>query len=190
PLFREYLNSILSKGQAVGLAKFQSPSGKTIIVEYTNSTHRDLSGKLIIRSIGRNVTERDRAAAELRESEERLRLALTAAQMGAWEWNIAADKMIGDEYVLGLLDINDGGLDKLLEKVHPDDRKLVFENTRSLGDSKELHNLQFRIFDAYGQERWVESSASLRQDHLGQPVRAIGIMQEVTKKKKSDESYR
>ncbi len=159
----------------------------------------ELNSHLLVRAMryaierkrnGRDITQRNRAEAELRESEERLRLAMTAAQMGTWEWNLASDKMIGDEFVQRLLDMNDGGLDAFLTKVHPDDRPLVIESARTIVEKGEIHNIQFRAHDFSGQEHWVELSASLRQDNLGQPVRAIGVLQDITNLKKSDESYR
>ncbi|MGH9842855.1 MAG: hybrid sensor histidine kinase/response regulator [Blastocatellia bacterium] len=158
----------------------------------SEARYRDLieNSGLFIGSVGRDITQRNRAEAELRESEERLRLAMTAAQMGTWEWNLATDKMIGDEYVQRLLDMNDGGLDAFLTRVHSDDRPLVVESARTIVEKGEIHNIQFRVREISGREHWVELSASLRQDNLGQPVRAIGVLQDITNLKKSDESYR
>jgi PAS domain S-box-containing protein len=190
PLFTEYLQTVLEKGHASGVVEFRSPAGEKMLIEYTNSLSPEPTGEIIVRCLGRDVTERYRAESELRESEERFRLALTAAQMGAWEWNLALDRMTGDEYMRALFDMHDWSLDAFLNKIHHDDRELVQEYYRLLVEGQEFHHLQFRIFDYEGQQRWVESSASLRQDQGGNPVRAYGVLQDVTLQKSSDESYR
>lgn len=188
--FQEYMQLIRERGYAGGVINFTSPSGRMMLIEYSNSATRNGNGKLIVSALGHSVTARDQTEVELRESEERLRLALTAAQMGAWEWNIATDKMIGDEYVRRLLDMSDSGFEKFVQKIHPDDRDLVSQSTKELFSRHELHGLQFRIIDSLGHERWVEIGARVRSDVLGQPVRAIGVIEDITLKKKSDESFR
>jgi hypothetical protein len=190
PLFPDYLKAIWTGEALSGVVNFVSPTSRKIVIEYTNSVSFDSAGNRMVRSIGRDVTSRSKAELELRESEERFRLAITTARMGAWEWNQPADRMIGDENVRELLGWSEGSFEAFLERVHPEDRELVADGARSLLEQGELHKLQFRILGTDGRERWVESSGSIRQDRTGQPVRAIGVLQDVTSLKQSDESYR
>ncbi len=131
----------------------------------------------------------DRADAALRESEERLRLALTAAGMGAWEWNPDSDKIIGDDYTRELLD-GAVGMSDVLERVHPADRDFVRRQIQLGLESGAIQNLRFRVINAAGDERWVECSASLRRDESGKPERVIGVAHDITASKRSQERLR
>ncbi|MGE0126872.1 MAG: PAS domain S-box protein [Blastocatellales bacterium] len=189
PFFQDYLNAVLTEGKAAGMVKFKAPGGQSIFIEYTNSLRLDVEGSPIVRCIGRDITKRARAEAALRESEERLRLALTAAGMGAWEWNLAADKIIGDDYTRELLD-GASGMAAVLERIHPDDRENVKRQIRNGIENDAIQNLQFRVISGKGEERWVESSASLRRDESGNPESAIGVAQDITARKRAQEQLR
>lgn len=182
PLFQDYLKTALNEGKAAGLVKFKLPDGQSIFIEYTNSLRRDIEGSPIVRCIGRDVTKRARAETALRESEERLRLALTAAGMGVWEWNLTTDTIIGDDYVQGLLDGADG-MASALKKIHQDDRELLKRSVQTNAENDQIQNLQFRVINSKGEERWVEGSARLRRDESGRLERAIGVVRDITEKK-------
>lgn len=155
-----------------------------------------LNAHLLQRSIqhavdaSQDVTERRQSERTLRESEERLRLAMTAARMGAWEWNLASNRLIGDEYIQELVDIRTGGLEALLDQVCLDDRILVTEEARKVLAGGEVHDLQFRILDQAEKLRWVQASARGLMGMSGRPERVIGVLQEITGWKQTEEYYR
>ena len=147
-----------------------------------------LNAQLLQRSIMYAVERRSER--QLRESEERLRLAMTAARLGAWEWNLAADRLIGDGYVRELIDIEEGGLAALAARIHADDRALVTEEAERLLAGGEAHDLQFRILDPAGNWRWVQVSGRGLLNESGRASRVIGILQEITGRKQAEEHYR
>ncbi len=55
-----------------------------------------------IAGIATEITEIKRIHENLRESEERLNVALTSAHAGAWTWDIKNDIVIWDEYIYKL----------------------------------------------------------------------------------------
>src|SRR5690606_24381636 len=64
-------------------------SGRRVDISLTVSPIRDAAGVITgASSIARDITHRKLAEADLRRSEERLRIALEAGKMGTWEWNI------------------------------------------------------------------------------------------------------
>ena len=85
--------------------------------------------------------ERQRAEAALRESEARLQLALSAGQMGAWEWNINASKITWSsslEVIHGLKRGSFGGAFEDFKKtIHPEDLEVCSEP-----DSDDIGNPQ------------------------------------------------
>ncbi len=112
-----------------------------------------------------DVTERKHVEESLRQSEQRLRLALKAGQMGSWEWDIQAGRIVFNERkyeLLGLPPQEGEVADELFfSRVHPDDvagfRQAV---DRSFADGEFNH--EFRIVRDDGDVCWLASK--------GQPV--------------------
>jgi PAS domain-containing protein len=86
----------------------------------------EIAGRRYLVSMSENVTERQQTEIALKRSEERLRLALDAARMGAWEWTIATDAVVWSERESSACGFAEGTrietLADYLEKLHPDDR--------------------------------------------------------------------
>ncbi|HKX28829.1 MAG TPA: PAS domain S-box protein, partial [Blastocatellia bacterium] len=189
--FQRYFRRLLKKGEASGTGRFTSPSGKEIALEFTNTLRHDSSDSMIIRCIGRDVTEQAQAKAALHESEERVRFALDAAGLGAWEWKIDSDKMVEDEVSRQLIGNQAGGLEGFLSRVIPEDREQVRARIEQALASRQHYSLEFRVFKPDGQIRWIETQARLMCTPGGQPVRLVGVVRDVTEKKRLEaEIYR
>ncbi|MFN0085609.1 MAG: PAS domain S-box protein [Blastocatellia bacterium] len=137
-----------------------------------------------------DVTERRQSEGLLRESEERLRLAMSAARMGAWEWNPATGRLICDEYVRTVIDLPAQDMEAWLERVYPEDRAAVAAEARRLAAGGEIQNLQFRVVDETGKVRWVQTWGMGLGNASGRPGRLIGVLREITEWKQSEEYSR
>ncbi|WP_255168285.1 sensor histidine kinase [Natrononativus amylolyticus] len=128
----------------------------------------------------------DGDADESRETDDRLRLAVEAAEMGTWELDLQSgespvrsrqhDQIFGYEEP-----VEDWSLDRFLEHVHPDDRADVerrFETALETGEWR----FECRIRRADGEQRWIMAQGEFFYDG-GEPVRAVGIVQDVTERK-------
>ncbi|WP_255170215.1 PAS domain-containing protein [Natrononativus amylolyticus] len=149
---------------------------------------RDEAGSVVgVRTTAIETTERVRVEGELRESEERLRLALEAGEIGAWELDLRTeaspvrspqhDRIFGYEEP-----IDDWSFERFLEHVHPDDRERVegsFEAAFQSGD----WSFECRIVRTDGVQRWIEARGEFYFDDEGEPVRAVGNVQDVTARK-------
>jgi PAS domain S-box-containing protein len=127
------------------------------------------------------------AVESLRGSEERLRLAIDAAQMGLWEWDVSSDRVTWDAKkhdVFGLADGSFAGTrDAFFELVHPDDR-LMLEGalTRALEQAAPYRN-EFRIVTPAGDTRWIANLGQVSRDDQGRPLRMIGVVKDITDRK-------
>ncbi len=190
-LFPEYLKRVLANGQDNGSTSFISPRGEKIIIEYSHTVRQDGPDKVVVRCIARDVTEQAQAKTAMLESEQRLRFALDAAGLGAWEWKIDADKVVEDDLAKKLIGDRSEGLSAFLDGVHSDDRDRVRTIIEQALSSKENFNMEFRAAKSDGQAPWVETQARLMCNPEGRPVRVVGVVRDVTEKKRLEaETYR
>jgi two-component system cell cycle sensor histidine kinase/response regulator CckA len=127
------------------------------------------------------------AMESLRESEERLRLAVDAAQMGLWEWDILSDRVQWDANnydVFGLAYGSFAGTkEAFFDLVHPDDRPMLATAlTRAVEDAAPYHN-EFRIIATGGHTRWIANLGQVYRDDEGRPLRMVGVVYDVTDRK-------
>jgi PAS domain S-box-containing protein len=133
---------------------------------------------------------RERVREGLRESEERLRLALEAGRMGTWEWTVASNRVIcspGLEAIHGLAPGTFAGTFADYQKdIHPEDHEHVLAaigNTLEQGDD---HHIEYRIILPDGSVRWVEGRGKLIRDPSGAAIRMIGVCMDVTDRKRNE----
>jgi diguanylate cyclase (GGDEF)-like protein/PAS domain S-box-containing protein len=138
----------------------------------------------------RNQIERDRQA-ELRGSEERLRLALDAAHMGTWHWDARADVLVGSWQISHLFDLPVeqpvGCMADYLRYLHPADRpeveaKLAVLQTSDASD----YSLDHRIVWADGVVRWLGVTGRIYRDAAGQLTHMTGTAMDITARKRAE----
>ncbi|MDE2427208.1 MAG: EAL domain-containing protein [Burkholderiales bacterium] len=154
---------------------------------------RDAEGKPL-RMVGTHtdISERKNAEVALKESEERLRTALSATHQGLYDLNVQTGvAIVNAEYASMLGYAHDDfheSRDKWLQRLHPDDYAVAakaFDNYVK-GVSNE-YRAEFRQKKANGEWIWVLSVGALvERDANGQPRRMLGTVLDVTDKKKSE----
>jgi PAS domain S-box-containing protein len=134
----------------------------------------------------------EEAADKLRESEERLKLALTAAKMGAWERDLESNKVFWSRETHEILGIENfsGSLDAFKSLLHPDDAAPVLAAVdRAIAD-RSLYQSEFRIIRPGGETRWLSNFGRAEYDENGKPLRLIGTVQDITDRKRTEEAVR
>jgi PAS domain S-box-containing protein len=150
----------------------------------------------IVRIVGTHfdLTERKRAEEALRRREEWLRMAHDAAHSGAWEWDLRTNLNIWSEELWKLYGLEPYSCEPSYaawrEVVHPDDRPMA-ERTVQESASKGIDlNVEFRVRDRDGAERWLLARGRAIRDADGQVVRFIGIVVDITERKRTEEALR
>lgn len=140
-----------------------------------------------------DVTDRARAEAALRASDERLQLAFDAAAgLGAWDWDIAADTVAVDPRITGLYGIRpeSGGHQvpsaSLTRAVHAEDRpRVIAAMRRALADGTPFHE-EYRLVLPDGTVRDVVTQGRCHYADDGTPRRFPGITFDITERKRTE----
>ncbi len=113
-----------------------------------------------------------------------LALAMEAAEIGAWEWDIRANRVIWSptlERIHGLpAGSFPGTFDAYQRDIHPDDRERVLATIGRSVHERAPHHLEYRIIRPDGAVRSLEARGRLLFDEAGEPVRLIGVCTDVT----------
>lgn len=144
--------------------------------------------------VGMNIDIHDRKTAEdaLRQTEVRLRLALDAAELGTWDWNLATDEVSLNARHFTLF-----GLEPRPEPVtpaefarylHPDDRPGVLERLQAAIAGNDLFQAEFRVNTAQGELRWMHGHGqptAVGSD--GRVLRLSGVVLDITQRKHTEQ---
>ncbi len=157
----------------------------------------DEKGKVVeFQSVGRDITERRQTDVALRESEERLRLALYAANQGLYDLNVqTGEAKVSEEYVTML------GYDPAtfhetnaawIERLHPDDREETARVYRDYIEGKiPEYRVEFRQRTKSGDWKWILSIGKVvEHDDAGNPVRMLGTHTDITGRRLAEEALR
>ncbi len=142
----------------------------------------------------RDFTEAKLAQEALRESEERLRVALDAAQMGTWLWRIPTDEQILDDTLRQLMGLPPGSnvktLEEFLSAVHTNDRDRVRgEFERCLREGSEFC-VEFRVIWPGGSVHWLRDQGRAFPGEDGRPLFMTGACVDITDRKRDEEALR
>jgi PAS domain S-box-containing protein len=131
-----------------------------------------------------DITERKRVEEALRESEERLRLALDAASIVAWRWNVASGQTDwSDDPQLLLGPRPDNGYPDFRDMVLAEDRELFLAVGREALGGSENYEAEFRLRRTDGDVRWILARGRVRRGKDGVPLAILGVSQDITQRK-------
>jgi len=140
------------------------------------------------------IRERSRAEEKALVNEERLNVALGAAQVGAWDWDIVGDRATlssTTKEMLGLPETN-GEVDQrtFLDAVTPDDQPIVREAIEDAIGHAKPYEVEFRTTARNGAVRWMLAKGTVVRDTTGRPIRMVGINADITERKLGEEALR
>jgi two-component system cell cycle sensor histidine kinase/response regulator CckA len=135
-----------------------------------------------------DVTEFRTVQQALERSARQLRLALSSARAGIWEWDIETNEFWWGEGVAAIFglapDEFDGSFEGYFELIHPQDRDRVRAAIRrALDNPEERYEVEHRVHHEEGKIRWVYGSGAVLRDEHGKPLRMNGAVLDITKSK-------
>src|SRR5215475_10859003 len=133
-----------------------------------------------------DITELVNKDHALRESEERMRVAAEAVNLGIWEWDLSKDEIWATNARRALLGWPASGkiaLEDFLCKLDPDDRDRVRHTIEDAVHKGEDFDSEYRLILPDGIVRWMSTRGSLQFDNAGKPARLLGISIDITARK-------
>src|SRR6476661_7406754 len=141
------------------------------------------------------IRERAQAMSEARRTGEWLNLALGAAQVGAWDWDILEGRRTWSENMPVLFGLGRDANGKIeqrayLETVMADDRPVVQSAVTDAIEHAKPYGVEFRTMRPDGTTRWMLSKGTVVRDKAGHPLRMLGVNTDITALKDAEAALR
>jgi PAS domain S-box-containing protein len=140
----------------------------------------------------RTRANQDYLERELRKSEGRYKLAQKSALIGSWEWDLRENTLFWSDEMYVLFDKKPANFiptyADMTNCIVPEDR---FRNAQAINGSTNTgkpFDVEFRILDSTGRNKWINSKGNTFCEVPGQPVLAAGTMQDITQRKQMEEA--
>jgi PAS domain S-box-containing protein len=174
---------------------FPRPDGSTDWVHWEvrpwHQASGEIGGIIIFSEV---ITARKRAEEAVRESEERLRLALDAAHMGTFDWDIPNNRITWSRWHRKLWGFGPGEFggtyESFSERVHPEDLPGISAEVERCMAARAPFACEFRVIWPDGSVRWVSGRGEFTFDAGGRPLRMRGVVLEITERKQAEEKLR
>lgn len=147
-----------------------------------------------VRGMFQDITERKRAAEALRVNQERLEMAQAVGHVGSWEYHLATGFIWGSPegfriYGLEPAPTGEIPIDQIEARIPEQER--VHQALVDLINEGKPYNLEFAVNPSEQEKpRIITSVAELIRDEQGNPVRVVGVIQDITARKQAEEALR
>jgi len=198
--FKDEDARVVTDGEPVINAEreLRAASGECKIMLTTKVPIRNPAGKIIgLLGIGRDITERKQMEQKLLETQRRMQLAVQAANIGLWDWNLQSNQAYHSAEWKRQLGYEEDeipdGFEQWQNRLHPDDAQHAIQTVKAYFAQNApggfYHN-EFRLRHKDGSYRWILSQASLLQDEQGNAARLLGAHIDITERKQIENHLR
>ncbi|HSX48030.1 MAG TPA: PAS domain S-box protein [Candidatus Nanoarchaeia archaeon] len=191
-------------GRIENLISDQTQLGLSARIKHANGSWRwvDMTGTNMLNNPAINalvftfhdITVRKLAELELKDSEERLALAQSAARIGTFDWNIHSHEVAWSVEMERIYGLPPGGFDgkfkHWMSLVHRADLDQVQSKLSSSVETGQPLEVDFRISLANGETRWVAAKGTVVRDKDNKPFRVIGVNSDFTERKRSEDTQK
>ena len=142
----------------------------------------------------RDVTERQRTLAALRQSHDLLIATERIAGVGGFEWDLVNDVLFWSQETCRMFGRAREGhaptVAEFMASIHPDDAGRVRDMIAASLAGEKPFDIEFRIVRPDGTERIVHSQGEIERDRAGTPLRMTGTSHDITERKRAEEASR
>ncbi|HVM39820.1 MAG TPA: GAF domain-containing protein, partial [Acidimicrobiia bacterium] len=125
---------------------------------------------------------------------DHLSLALDAARMGTWEWDVAAGTVRWSDTLEHIYGFEPGSFpgtfEAYIERVHPDDREAALASVQQAAETRSRFDYAYRIVRLDGSVRVIEGAGQPLLDEHGELSGMAGVCLDVTERRAAEERLR
>jgi len=172
--------------------RFVKQDGSMKVMRELGYASRDAAGRVVgLFGTVQDITKRKQVETALRESEERLLLALESANMGTWEWDAETDSLLCNHWQFTLFGVRvETGPctgTEALSRIHADDRARVCTAVRRVLEEGVTARDEFRVVHTDGSVHWLFGSGRPVQDGYGRRRFVVGVCLDITERRQNQE---
>lgn len=150
--------------------------------------HARIGDRDVAVSVIRDISQRKRAERMLADSEQRLRLAMSAGKMAVWEFDFASSRLFWSPEIYSLFGLSavEPSRALLVSLEHEDDRGISDASMQRAIAEHIPYHAQYRVI-VEGETRWVDDRGTIEYAPDGQPRRVVGLAQDITAEKNAEQ---
>src|SRR5262245_31977747 len=140
-----------------------------------------------------DITDLKRATEALRDSQERLGLAMSSGAIGVWDWDVIRGRSTWSPELYELYGVEAGtaeAYEDFSSRVHPDDLAAMESQRDTAIRNHEQFDLEFRIVRPSGEIRWLSAKGRGYYDENGRVARVVGNNIDITERIQAKEALR
>ncbi len=192
----QIIEQLEQTGRWSGTLVHTSKDGRKVTVQSRWLAQRGTDGD-INELLESNVDISARQVAEeaLKQAAEQRRLALEAADLGAWDYQFETGEVFWDGRCRAMWGVREGdriGYQDAIARIHPDDRAATVEAVnKALASVQDgIYHQEFRVVWPDGSYHWIASHGRVYFENESiqrRPVRFVGVNQDVSERKQQEE---
>jgi len=189
----QLLEAIQAKGEVASMEVELRASNELVHTGLLSAQKVEIEGQPYLLSTFLDTTERKLAEQALKDSQERLDLALDSAQLGTWDWHIPSGMLYGSARAAQLHGLEPipfhESFDAFFDGVPTEERNNMRNAYRSLREGPAgNYQLTYRVQLPDGSSRYLESRARLYRNDDGSPLRMAGTLLDITDQVEREQS--
>lgn len=193
-LWEEALEKVFSTGKPATLVFDITLGDKTTMHEwrlYPEIGNSETIGSVI--GVARDITENRESEDALKQSEERLNLALQATELGLWDWNLETNNVYFSPIWLSMLGYGPDellhSLDTWISLLHPDEKDITVQTVQeAIRNRDATFEIEFRLKHKNGSYIWIRSMGrAVGYDKEGNTLRLTGIHENIDVRKRDEQ---
>ncbi len=166
------------------ICRVQTISGELKWINGRGIPYHHDDGSITWDSIILDITELKETQLQLEETNRQLEIAVEAAGLGIWTYDITQGKYIGNETIYKIYNLSVEEMEKdpeaWLKRLHPEDAEMVSQGLEKMQHENRIHHLKFRIIPSNGELRYIQGYGAPLQDDTGEITKLIGVEMDIT----------